>query len=416
MGDRTVRFGELLAEPLRNGLTRPKRVRGAGAFMVNMGELFRFDRIGDIPMDRVLLAENSPERDLLVRGDLLFARQSLVAAGAGKVSIFVGASEPVTFESHLIRARPNQAIVHSEYLYWFFRSPQGKSLVQTIVNQVGAAGIRGSELVNLPIPYPPTSQQRAIASVLGALDDKIESNRRLVSRQREVRAARYRHVVRDADSRQALREIAVIGTGTIQPSLTPDAMFEQFSIPAFDAGEDPDICAGATMASGKTALPAEPVVLLSKLNPRTPRVWNPIATGRGVPVCSPEFVVLAPAEAVSHAWLETCVRSDGRFYDEVLSAIGGTTGSRQRVKPGDVLSATVPVVSTAALRRWTSFAAPLIARESALDRERRTLTGLREALLPKLVSGRIRVAPTREEQEVVETVAAELEKSSTSGY
>lgn len=271
-------------------------------------------------------------------------------------------------------------------------------------------------IAQVSLNVPPLREQRAITSVLGAFDDKIDSNWRLVSRQREVREAQYRHVVRDADRRQALHEIATIVTGTVQPSVTPDAMFEQFSIPAFDAGEDPNICAGATMASGKTALPAERVVLLSKLNPRTPRVWNPVASGRGVPVCSPEFVVLAPAEAASHAWLEACVRSDSRFYDEVLSTVAGTTGSRQRVKPADLLRATVPVMSSEALEAWTSFAAPLIARETTLDRERRTLTALRDALLPKLVSGQIRVPLTRDEQEAVETVADELETGSAPGY
>jgi hypothetical protein len=56
-------FGELFAEGTRNGLTRPKAVRGAGVKMVNMGELFAHSRIKNAAMDRVPLndaeAENS---------------------------------------------------------------------------------------------------------------------------------------------------------------------------------------------------------------------------------------------------------------------------------------------------------------------------------------------------------------------
>ena len=89
----------LLLTPLRNGLTRPKRVRGEGVKMVNMGEIFAHDRIGDVPMDRVPLPRHEEDRFLLKSGDLLFARQSLVRKGAGKCSLFLGASEPVTFES-----------------------------------------------------------------------------------------------------------------------------------------------------------------------------------------------------------------------------------------------------------------------------------------------------------------------------
>jgi type I restriction enzyme, S subunit len=71
-------FGELFAEGTRNGLTRPKAVRGSGVKMVNMGELFAYPRLRNAPMDRVPLSEAEAKRFLLLPGDLLFARQSLV--------------------------------------------------------------------------------------------------------------------------------------------------------------------------------------------------------------------------------------------------------------------------------------------------------------------------------------------------
>ena len=76
-------FGELFAGPTRNGLTRPKAVRGDGVKMVNMGELFAHPRLRNVPMDRVPLSASESERFLLRDGDLLFARQSLVLEGAG---------------------------------------------------------------------------------------------------------------------------------------------------------------------------------------------------------------------------------------------------------------------------------------------------------------------------------------------
>ena len=71
-------FGALFAEPTRNGLTRPRAVRGYGTKMVNMGELFTYPRLRSAHMDRVLLSDSEAERFLLADGDLLFARQSLV--------------------------------------------------------------------------------------------------------------------------------------------------------------------------------------------------------------------------------------------------------------------------------------------------------------------------------------------------
>lgn len=111
-----VSFRNLFTEPTKNGLTRPKRVRGSGVYMVNMGELFAHRRIGPIEMDRVPLspAESS---FLLQPDDLLFARQSLVLSGAGQCSIFLGHDEPVTFESHLIRCRINKAKADPRFLF-----------------------------------------------------------------------------------------------------------------------------------------------------------------------------------------------------------------------------------------------------------------------------------------------------------
>lgn len=172
-------FGSLLGVPLRNGLNRPTKVRGRGVKMVNMGELFAYSRIGNVDMERVPLTEKEADSFLLEPGDLLFARQSLKWSGAGKCSIFDGADEPITFEGHIIRARLDKQIASPQFYYYFFNSLEGRQTIETIIEQVAAAGIRGSDLARLEVPYPPLSLQHAIARILGALDDKIELNRHM---------------------------------------------------------------------------------------------------------------------------------------------------------------------------------------------------------------------------------------------
>jgi len=174
-----VIFEELFDIPLRNGLTRPRAVRGSGVKMVNMGELFAHSRIGNIPMERVPLSEVEAEKYLLKKGDLLFARQSLVYSGAGKCSIFLGASEPITYEGHLIRARLNPAIADPAFYFYFFNSRLGRQVIESIIEQVAAAGVRGSDLAKLSVPYLPIQKQRQVAHILGTLDDKIELNRQM---------------------------------------------------------------------------------------------------------------------------------------------------------------------------------------------------------------------------------------------
>jgi type I restriction enzyme S subunit len=159
---------------LRNGLTKPSRIRGHGLPMVNMKEIFGYDVITDkTPMELVPVSDKELESSLLQYDDLLFARQSLTEEGAGKISIYKGKS-PTVFESHLIRCRIDKDKADPNFIYYLFKSPYGKGTVSTIVQQVAAAGIKGSDLQELEFTFPPLQEQKAIANVLTSLDDKID--------------------------------------------------------------------------------------------------------------------------------------------------------------------------------------------------------------------------------------------------
>jgi len=171
-------FSEVLIEKTRNGLYKPKNFHGKGTKMINMGELFAYDKIADADMELVELTDSEKERFLVKNGDLLFARRSLVAAGAGKCSLVVGNVER-TFESSIIRARPDPKKANSEYLFYFFASTVGKHLLDSILRHVAVAGITGSDLMNLKIPLPSLQEQHGVAETLTALDAKITLNQQM---------------------------------------------------------------------------------------------------------------------------------------------------------------------------------------------------------------------------------------------
>jgi type I restriction enzyme S subunit len=339
-------------------------------------------------------------------GDLILCREAPV----GPVAL-VPSHPRLCLGQRTVLLRPNPDAVDPRWLAYKLRDPS--TLAALIARSEGStvAHVNVAEVRRFVVELPSLIEQRVISSVLGALDEKIDSNRRLVRLQRAARRERYGNTVKGVRARQPLAAIADLVKGAIEPSARPDTYFDQFSIPAFDAGEEPDVCLGASMASGKTPLPSHPVMLLSKLNPRTPRVWHPVPSGIGVPVCSPEFLVLSPKTGVPHSWLESCIRSDDPFYADLMSCVTGTTGSRQRVKPGDVLAATVPVISDTARAAWASFAEPLIAREAVLMRESRALAALRDALLPRLLSGRIRLPLSNDPAEGLGAAGAVVAKT-----
>jgi type I restriction enzyme S subunit len=174
-----VKFEDLYLEPSRNGLSRPTHVRGSGIKMVNMKEIFSYDLISNVNMELVPVNDKEIELMTLKEGDLLFARQSLVLEGAGKISYVKKLSEPTTFESHIIRVRLNHAIVDSLFYYYYFKTPYAN--MKSIVQQCAQSGIRGSDLKNLRIPLPPLPTQQRIAAILSAYDDLIENNRRRIT-------------------------------------------------------------------------------------------------------------------------------------------------------------------------------------------------------------------------------------------
>lgn len=185
-----TKFSDLYLIPSRNGLSRPSRDRGEGYMMVNMGELFANDWIGNIPMERVQMNDREQENMSLDVGDLLFARQSLVLSGAGKCSYVAEISEPTTFESHLIRVRLDKSKADPLFYYYLFRSPY--SGISTIVQQCAQAGIRGSELSGLLVLNPQLEIQSKISNLLATYDNLIENNSRRIALLEESARLLYR--------------------------------------------------------------------------------------------------------------------------------------------------------------------------------------------------------------------------------
>ena len=186
----TTKFSSLYAIESRNGLTKPSRVRGSGYKMINMGELFSYDRIYDIPMELVPLNDREKASSKVEPGDLLFARQSLVLEGAGKCSIVMDVSPLTVFESHLIRVRLDQTKANPLFFYYYFKSPQ--SPIKSIVSQCAQSGIRGSDLGELSVALPALKIQNKIADILSAYDALIENNQKQIKLLEEAAQRLYK--------------------------------------------------------------------------------------------------------------------------------------------------------------------------------------------------------------------------------
>jgi hypothetical protein len=229
-------------------------------------------------------------------------------------------------------------------------------------------------------------ERRRIAELLGALDDKIAANERVIAAAEALMVA----IAGSVGDYAPLSALAARSAASLHPREFDDVV-AHFSLPAFDDGATPRLVAAGAVKSAKFALPG-PCVLFAKLNPRIPRIWNVVSLPPRMAVASTEFVVLTPIGVDTSAlWSALC---QPEVTETLRRRVAGTSGSHQRIRPRELLELRVRDV-----RRLTPAATRTIAGLGALCHSRRDestrLAALRDALLPPLVSGELRVGDVR---------------------
>jgi type I restriction enzyme S subunit len=111
----------------------------------------------------------------LRKGDIVFSRVGSVDRRA----LVREKEDGWLFSGRCLRVRPDQAKIDSIYLSYFFGLPAFKEHIRSIAVGATMPSLNTYLLSTVPIYYPPLSEQRAIASILGALDDKIALNRQI---------------------------------------------------------------------------------------------------------------------------------------------------------------------------------------------------------------------------------------------
>lgn len=327
-------------------------------------------------------------RNTAVPGDLIFTQRGTL----GQVALVPQHRDEryVISQSQMrLRAHPKRAL--TDYLYFACSSPAFLRQVSDNAISTGVPHINLGILSRLTVPLPGVSEQRAIAEVLGALDDKIAANTKLIDIAKDLAVlslARYRPTV-------ALGNVVKQHKATVNPSLMTADEVAHFSLPAFDAGQTAEVTRPVDIKSSKFEI-RQPSVLISKLNPRFPRVWN-VAEVPAIPgLASTEFLVLEPSHSsTTFLWAELLQPSFGATLE---SKVAGTSGSHQRVRPADLLETLVVdprEVEPELQVQITSVG--LLAAQSRAENE--SLAATRVALLPQLMSGKLRV---KEAQTLVE--------------
>ena len=326
----------------------------------------------------------------------------------------------VALAQRLILLRGKPEVLDNRFLKFLMQSEEVQSQLRARSTGTTVLGIKQKELRQIGLKLPPLPEQRAIAHILGTLDDKIELNRRMNETLEAMARALFKSWFVDFDPVRAKMEGRDTGLPEHIADLFPDRMVDS------ELGEIPEGwgvgCIGdianfprrsvnpmdlpdETPYIGLDNMPRQSVslmewgtavnitsnksifekgdILFGKLRPYFHKVG--IAPVNGI--CSTDIVVVTPKTAVWFVFLLACLSST-EFVNYTDQTSTGTKMPRTSWK--SMASYRVCLPDPSVLRIYQNTTLPLVEHIIANIHECRTLATLRDVLLPKLVSGEIR--------------------------
>jgi type I restriction enzyme S subunit len=343
----------------------------------------------------------------------------------GKVSV-IRQEDPVGIISQaLLLFRPDTSVIDPQFLFYFLSSPTGfHSMVSVSTGSVQVNIAKRSIIEGIEFLLPPLAEQRAIAAVLGALDGKIELNRRMNATLESMARALFQSWFVDFDPVRAKldgrqptglepataalfpnefehSELGPVPKGWKIKSLpdvievNPRRKLQPGTIaPYLDMknmpthGHCPDEVIQRAFTSGTKFQKGD--TLLARITPclengKTALV-DFLSDGQ-IGWGSTEYIIFAPKPPLPPQFGYLLARSDS-LRAHAIQNMTGTSG-RQRVPPECFRAYPLTVPPPEVAIRFGEFTGPFFTTIKSNTGESRTLTELRDTLLPKLLSGEV---------------------------
>lgn len=341
----------------------------------------------------------------------------------GKVAQF-RSSEPSLLNQRVAILRPKAgAMLDQHCCSYILGSSEYQNLFIAIATSSGGqANLSPGQILGTDVLLPPYEERRAIAHILGMLDDKIALNRRMNATLEAMARALFKSWFVGFDPVRAKAErpdpglpilladffpdsfedselgeipkgwkVGRFGDAVEQfrdqehPPSSPDTLFHHCSLPALDDGQTPKLKHGESIRSLKSRASAG-VILLSRLNPEIECVWLDDVRPDERAVCSTEFLVLRtwPPVARNYVYCRACLPS---FRQQIESLVTGPSKRYQRAQVGSIFDIEATIPPSSLIAAFERSAASRLERTFVCRHEARILVALRDTLLPKLISG-----------------------------
>lgn len=369
---------------------------GSNSYKEEGISLIRSQNVLDFQFSRNGLAFIDDDQANELKGVTVFENDSLLNITGDSVAracIVPSNVIPARVNQHVSIVRPIPEIADHRFVFYNLQF-QKQELLSLAEMGATRKAITKSMIEELELLLPSLPEQEAIAEVLSSLDDKIDLLYKQNQKLEELAEILYRQwfiVEASPESDEVfLSDVADHHKKNIKPFEDPFQEYFHYSIPAFDDGQNPQIELGDTIRSNKYQVLTNSI-LISKLNPRFPRVWQiSIPIDEEVSICSTEFQVVVPHEQRWFPFIYYFLKSRP-VTDELIGAAGGTSGSHQRVSPDDIFNLSFIKPDDARLNQFHQFVSPNLEKINNNQEQILKLEKLRNTLLPKLMSGEVRV-------------------------
>ena len=360
------------------------------------------------------------ERCTLQPGDVIITKDSEQYDDIGVPALVRDDVDNLVCGYHLAILRPLQNLIDGAYLLYSLQTTNVKHQFHAYANGVTRFGLRKDDIQRVVVPLPPPPEQRTIAHILGTLDDKIELNRRMNETLEAMARALFKSWFVDFDPVRAKMEGRDTGLPQHIADLFPDKLVDS------ELGEIPEGwgmgCIGDIANSprrsvnpmdlpddtpyiGLDHMPRQSIslmewgsavnitsnksifkkgdILFGKLRPYFHKVG--IAPVGGI--CSTDIVVVTQKTAEWFVFLLACLSST-EFVNYTDQTSTGTKMPRTSWKIMASYRLCLPPPSI--LQEFQNVTLSLVEHTIVNIHECRTLAAMRDALLPKLMSGELR--------------------------
>ncbi|BCS32692.1 hypothetical protein TBR22_A19140 [Luteitalea sp. TBR-22] len=329
----------------------------------------------------------------LQQGDILLS----TSASLGRLAVVGEEGVGAIAYTGLIRMRPKDGRLVASFIRYLLEGPEFQKQVEamgagSVIRHFGPMHLR-----QMHVTLPPVVEQQAIVSLLAALDGKIDLNRRMSETLEAMALTIFAERVQGRGQTQKARELIARGLLEIGDGYrAKNSELGSPGLPFIRAGnlngeidtvKAERLCdASAALAGSKTSKPGDVVFTSKGTVGRFARVTD------YTPECvySPQVCYWRSLEPrlIPPSLLFLWMKSADMMRQ--IMAVAGQTDMAPYVSLRDQRQMDVPLYSGEALRT-AELLEPMLHRQAVLFAENRTLASLRDLLLPKLISGELRI-------------------------